>query len=316
MEQTPQGTPGSTQGASGDQQGQYCGQCGAPNPAGSRFCAQCGQPLTPAAFGGSGDYAGTTGGQHTEIYIPHPNVPEHHLRISAGACRLILRRGNALAWVTGTYDDPTGSLPCRVIQEGGAVRITQKPQFAGLQGWGRGVPTFDLALGTGQAYGLTVETGASENTFELSGLPLTRLVLKLGAGKNTVRFMEPNPQAMSVLDFDAGAGSMELYGLANANFAAMMLDGGAAAFICDFGGTLQRDASVHISTGLATVELRVPATTAARIIPESTLGHIDAGNGFAAREGGYWTAPALEGARPALTIQANVALGSLRLQTT
>ncbi len=306
MEQTPQGTPGA------GRQVQYCGQCGAPNPAGSNFCAQCGRPMAPAGFAG----AGSTAGQRTEINIPHPNVQEQHVRISVGACRLILRRGDTSAWVAGSYDDPTGSLPCRVIQEGGTARITQRPQFTGLPGWGRGVPTFDLALGTGQPYALTIETGASENTFELGGLPLTRLVLKLGAGKNTVRFLEPNPQAMSLLDMDAGAGNMELYGLANANFAAMMLDGGAATFICDFGGTLQRDASVHITTGLATVELRIPAATAARVIPESTLGHLDAGNGFTAREGGYWTAPALEGARPSLTIQANVALGSLRLVAT
>src|SRR5205823_5562018 len=197
----------------------------------------------------------------TDITIPFPDVGERHLRITVGACRLTITRGGGPAWVTGTYDDPTGSMPCRITQDGGAVRITQDPQLTQVLGLSRGVPTFELALGTAQPYMLTIETGASETAFELGGLPLTRLIVKLGAGKNVMRFSEPNPQAMGVFDLDAGAGSMELYSLANANFAELMLDGGAAAFTCDFGGALQRDAYARISTGLSTVDLSVPRVT-------------------------------------------------------
>jgi hypothetical protein len=52
--------------------------------------------------------------------------------------------------VTGTYDDPTKSMPCRIIQEDGKVRITHEPQLTQVLGLSRGVPTFDLALGTAQ----------------------------------------------------------------------------------------------------------------------------------------------------------------------
>jgi hypothetical protein len=255
-------------------------------------------------------------GTRTAITIPFPDVGERHLRITVGACRLTITRDGGPAWVTGTYDDPTRSMPCRITQEGGMVWITQNPQLAQLLGLSQGVPTFDLALGTAQPYMLTVETGASDTALELGGLPLTRLIVKLGAGKNVLRFSEPNPQAMSVFDLDAGAGSTEIYGLANANFADMRLDGGAAAFTCDFGGTLQRDAYARISTGLSTVDLRVPRTTAARIISEAVLGHLEASSGFSTREGGYWTDAALAGGTPVLTIHANVALGSLRLHAT
>src|SRR5919201_1553599 len=207
-------------------------------------------------------------------------------------------------------------MPCRVTQEGGIVRIAQNPQLAQLLGLPRGVPTCDVALGTAQPYMLTIETGASDTAFELGGLPLTRLIVKLGVGKNVLRFSEPNPQAMSVFDLAAGAGSMEIYSLANANSADMRLDGGAAAFTCDFGGTLQRDAYARISTGLSAVDLRVPRATAARIISEAVLGQLEAGSGFTTREGGYWTDAALAGGTPVLTIHANVALGSLRLHAT
>jgi hypothetical protein len=251
----------------------------------------------------------------TEIQIPYPEAAERHLRIRVGACRLRIARGGGALWVTGTYDDPTGSLECRIVQDGGSVRITQEPHLLGLGGLGRGVPTFDLALGTVQPFALTIETGASETTFELGGVPLTRLAVKLGAGKAVMRFLEPNPQPMSLLDLDAGAGSIELRALANANFTDMTLDGGAAVFTCDFSGTLQRAASAHISTGMSAVEILVPGSTAASVIADSTLGHLDVGDGFATREGGYWTQAGLAGSTPMLIIHASVALGSLSLHT-
>ena len=147
-------------------------------------------------------------------------------------------------------------------------------------------------------------------------MPITRLAVKLGAGKNVMRFSAPNPQVMSLLDLDAGAGGMEVGGLANANFAELTIDGGAASFLCDFGGTLQRDAYARISTGLSSVEIVVPSSTAVRFVSESFLGHLDVSEGFSKQGGEYWTRAAVSGITPVLTIHASVALGSVRLQAT
>jgi hypothetical protein len=78
---------------------------------------------------------------------------------------------------------------------------------------------------------LTIETDASDSTFELPGLPLSCLSVQLDAGKTVLRFSQPNPWALSVFDLDAGAGSVEIDSLVNANGANLRLDG----------GTLQRD---------------------------------------------------------------------------
>ena len=120
---------------------------------------------------------------------------------------------------------------------------------------------------------------------------------------------------MSRLEINAGAGVWELRMLANANFADLSLAGGAASFICDFGGTLKRDAAAHLSTGMSTMDLLVPSATAARIVTDTTLGHVDVADGFVTREGGYWTAAAAEGATPVLNIRAEVALGMLNLRS-
>jgi hypothetical protein len=252
--------------------------------------------------------------ERTDISIPFPEAAERHLRIRVGACRLRLTRGGGTAWVQGSYHDPTESVPSRTFLEGGTAHITQEPHLGSLRGVGRGVPTFDLALGIAQPFMLSVETGASDADLELGGVPLTRLAVKLGAAKTVLRFLEPNPELMTVLDLDAGAGNLELRGLANANVSDMTLDGGAAAFVCDFGGTLRRDTFARLNTGVSSLEVVVPAATAARITVDSTLGSVQTDDGFTTREGGYWTQAAMAGGSPMLAIHVNVALGMLRLR--
>jgi hypothetical protein len=252
----------------------------------------------------------------TEINVAYPEASDLQLRITVGACRLKIKPGEGDAWITGSYEDPTGKLPAKILQEGGTVRITQSHSWTDILGWFGGVPTFDLALGKVRPYTLALESGASENKFDLGGLPISRLVAKQGAGKMEIDFSAPNTQAMSLLNLGAGAAGMELRNLANANFAEMSVDGGAAAYKFDFGGTLQRNAHVKISTGMSSVEIRVPAATAAKITSESLVGGLDIGDGFTKKEGAFWTQGALAGNTPVLTIHTSVALGALRLRTT
>ena len=154
-----------------------------------------------------------------------------------------------------------------------------------------------------------------ENRLDLGGLPITRLSFKHGAGKSVIDFSAPNPQVMTLLDIVAGAGSTELGHLANARFAELSVEGGMASFTLDFSGTLQQDAHAHIASGLASVEVNVPASTAARVRAESPLGHIDVGAGFTTRVGAFCSPAAAEGQTPVLTIEANIALGRLTLRS-
>ncbi|MHB1326247.1 MAG: hypothetical protein ACYDGS_09905 [Thermoleophilia bacterium] len=52
----------------------------------------------------------------------------------------------------------------------------------------------------------SIETGASNSSFELGGRPLTRLVVKKRAGRCAFDFSAPNPEEMAEIDVDAGAG--------------------------------------------------------------------------------------------------------------
>ena len=251
----------------------------------------------------------------TEINVAYPEADYCDLRMVVGACRLRIAPGEGGAWVTGTYRDPSRALPCRVVQQGGMVWITQAHNVADLAGLLSGIPSFDLALGKARPYRLTIESGASDNSLDLGGLPISRLVVRQGAGKVDMDFSSPNPEVMSLFNLGVGAGGAEVRNLANAVFIEMAVEGGAAAYKLDVGGPLQRSAHVGIATGMSSVEIVVPASTAVRITSESLLGSLDLGDGFTKKEGAFWTEGALGGGAPVLTIHTSVALGMLRLRT-
>ena len=140
--------------------------------------------------------------------------------------------------------------------------------------------------------------------------------MRQGAGKFEVNFSEPNPHPMEVLEASSGAAGIELENLANANFAEMRLSGGAAGYELDFGGVLSQESRVNVETGLSEVEISVPASTAARIVVETTLGSVGVGDGFTKREWAFLTEGAVSGDVPLLEIRAGVRLGSLQLRAT
>jgi CheY-like chemotaxis protein len=272
----------------------------------------------------------------TTIRVPFPEADGDtraeclYLRISVGVCRLTVKPTAGDNWVEGTYADPSGMLPLRVVQDGAMTRLTQEHNSAagfgpftappaprnptGL-GWGANIAQLELELGKGKPYELTIESGASECDLDLGGLPLNRLAIRQGAGKYCIDFTEPNPEVMNLLSVGAGACSLEMHHLANANMTEMSVQGGAAAYKFDLSGVLRRDTRVRVATGFSSVEFIIPLSTAAQVTAETVMGTVDVGEGFAKRGGTFYTGAALDGKRPMLTIQANNALGVLRLRT-
>ena len=249
----------------------------------------------------------------TPIDVAYPDVTDLQLEIALAAGRLKLQPGATEPWVRGTYRDPSESLPCRVKREGGTLRIASGWNPSALLGLLNGWPTLELGLGTEHPYTISLETGGSELDLALGGVPLQRLILKQGAGKGAVNFPSPNPSAMSLFQFSTGAGAMELRNLANANCSEMLLEGGAASCSCDFAGTLTRDTNVRISTGLSSVDVHVPATTAARVSAKSVVGGVYPDRGWTLTDDVYSSPAAATGVSPVLRIHVSTAVGAVHL---
>jgi hypothetical protein len=253
----------------------------------------------------------------TPIHIAYPSVSDPHLRIALGACRFKVRPGEGDRWVAGTYSDPTDRRALRIVEEQAGVMITEaEPSFERIPAVFGGIPSYELEFGKERPFALTIETGASDFDLDLGGVPLSRLMVRQGAGKFELGFPQPNPEPMELLEISSGAAAIELENLANANFSEMRLSGGAASYELDFDGVLSQDAEVSLETGISGVVVSVPTSTAARVTAETTLGSVDVGDGFTKSEGAFSTEAALRGDRPVLRIRAGVRLGSLQLKAT
>ena len=249
------------------------------------------------------------------ITIPYPDTPELLFRLRLGPCRLRVKPSDGPEWVTGTYEDQGSALPIESRVEGGRATIAQRfdpGSFASVFA----LPQLDLAIGCARSFAFVIETGASENAFDLGGLPITALELKAGAGKYEVDFATTNPVEMRSIELGTGAGALTVRRLANANFNYVHLGSGVAGCILDFSGELRRDASARIDAGLASVEIAVPATTAMRVITKAFVANTDAIGPLTRKGDEYYTAPALEGKHPLLSIEVSMALGQLTLRAT
>lgn len=247
------------------------------------------------------------------IDLAYPEAGDLTLILRTGPCRVRFTVSDGPSWISGTYGDPTGALPLQV-RPGTTTVLSQAfepTSFTGLL-----LPRLDLAFGRARPFALEIQAGASENTFDLGGLPLSRLSVKAGAGRYEIDFAKPNPTAMSVLELSAGAGAITARHLANANFTTMRFGGGVAACMLDFGGQLLRDATARVDAGLGSVDITAPALTPVRIEAKAFASARRATGAFVAQGDTYSTQPALQGAHPRLDIEVSLAFGSLNLATT
>jgi hypothetical protein len=249
----------------------------------------------------------------TAIDIPFASADALHLHLAVGACRLLARPGDGPQWVAGSYDDPSNAVPMRITQENGTARLSQSFTWPGTWGSITQPPTFDLALGKGRPYALTVEGGAGDVVMDLGGLALSSLNVKFGAGKFELDFPAPNPHPMEQLTISTGAAGIFLKNLANANCTQITVEGGAASYELDFGGTLLRNTSVRINAAMSGVAVRVPATTAVKVVGDSVIGGLDVGDGFMKQEGAFWNMAALNGGQPLLSISASIVMGGVEI---
>ena len=251
--------------------------------------------------------APTAGPEQTDqISVPAPSSAETHLRLSFGAGELTLSPGaKNLVEGTATYRIP--ELKPEVTTSGSSVDIKEgtlhsipNPQDA------RSI--WDFKLGS-TPMDLQINAGAYKGTYELGGLALTGLTIKDGAADVNLSFSQPNPAQMTILRYETGASSVKLTGLANANLGTLIFNSGAGDYTLDFSGTLKRDATVTLSSGLSNLILVVPAGIPANVTVESGASNVNAGPGWSQNGNAY----SQSGSGPVLTFVVKTGAGNLTL---
>jgi hypothetical protein len=169
--------------------------------------------------------------------------------------------------------------------------------------------TWDLSLTNRLPLRLSIEGGASENTFDFSGLQLTSLKIIQGASDTTIRFDTPNPLLMEQFTFTTGASSAKLFGLGHANFKQMTMSGGAGDYTLDFSGALSQDSIVDIKAGISNISIIIPSGMRAVIHNQGTVSNINTSGTWLLTDDTYTTL--VEG--HTLTINLDLAIGNVNL---
>lgn len=220
------------------------------------------------------------------------------LTLAFGAGELNLSPGVQTTIVSGTTTYNYKQLKPVISFDDENVRIQSGDgTFRSLPGAGTLVNRWDLQLGN-SPLDLTIEAGAYDGVFELGGLALTGLTVKDGAATVELSFSAPNLAEMTMFRYETGASNVTLNGLANANFSTMLFKSGAGDYLLDFSGTLQRDATVSIESGLSNIILIIPAGVHAVVTTEGGVTNVHTGPDWAQNGNVYTQA----GDGPTLTI--------------
>jgi len=240
------------------------------------------------------------------ITVPASGLGTTRLSILFGAGELNLNPGaQDLVDGTATYNVP--DLKPAIVTDSNDIEVKQGnlkdiPYPTNIKN------NWDFKLGN-TPMDLTINAGAYTGTYEFGGLSLTNLTIKDGASNVKLTFSQANPNEMTLFRYETGASSVKLNGLANANFSTMIFNSGAGDYTLDFSGTLKRDATITISSGLSNIILVIPQSVNANVTTESGLANINAGSGWT-QSGDQYTQ---SGSGPTLTFLIKTGAGNLSL---
>jgi hypothetical protein len=171
-----------------------------------------------------------------------------------------------------------------------------------------------LRLGRGVPMRLSVNAGATQGTYELGGLALQALTWNQGASAATVQFSQPNPDKLTTFDVTAGASSLTMTGLANADLGAATFKLGAGSLTLAFDGVLAQDATITVGGGAGSLTIISGGNPVQVETGDSALSRVSkgewtqAGQTFSSPE---WTATT----GPRIMISADVGAGEVKLLT-
>jgi len=252
--------------------------------------------------------------QTVELRVPMPDLSSSAVELNLDfiAGDLKLAPGESVALVSGTAIYNAADFEPKVLTNGSSCTLKSGEMKI------EGIPTFDDELKNewdlqlaDTPMSLNINAGAYEGSFELGGLSLEKLVIDEGGSTLIGGFSTPNQVEMSSFTVSTGGSTMQLTGLANANFEQMTFDSGAGDYTLSFDGELKRDANVMIETGAATVNLIIPEGVNAQVTFDGGLTTINKSGGWEQNETVY----TLSGSGPAITITIKMGLGTLNLKT-
>jgi hypothetical protein len=173
---------------------------------------------------------------------------------------------------------------------------------------------WDITLSTRYPVTIEMDIGACEADFDLGGIPIKEMSLDIGAASGVLEFSKPNPERLDEMNIDAGASSLEMRQLGNANFEYLSFDGGVGSFELDLRGEYKDESTVNIEVGLGSVEITMPKGVPFRIETDGDhfLSSIDFhNNDMSEVDDDVWESDDFEDADARIILELSAGLGSI-----
>lgn len=125
---------------------------------------------------------------------------------------------------------------------------------------------WNLKLPSGVPLQLYINTATYSGDIDLTNLQIENFYLTTGASQTNIVFNQPNLIDLKNINVKAGASTIKMLGLANANFDEMNFSGGVGSYTFDFSGNLTKKSKVSINVGVAKIILKIPSNMGTKII--------------------------------------------------
>lgn len=211
------------------------------------------------------------------------------------------------------YDASTGTLEIGINtpkQEDGSS--PWRTAFLGMGSSHDEPSTLTLGVSRDVPLDLYLRSGATESSFDLGDLSLSRLRVETGASETRLDFRTPNPIPLTELDVNSGAASVTVTNLGNSNAQSVRVHTGVGAVDLDFSGSLSRDMAVNLDVALGAVTLTVPRDVGLRVRMSKVLAGFQ-GPDMVEQDGVYTSTNWTNAARK-ITVDANASFGNVEVQ--
>jgi hypothetical protein len=176
---------------------------------------------------------------------------------------------------------------------------------------------WDVTLSRRYPTSLDFEIGACDAEIDLGGLPLKELSLEVGAASGTITFPEVNRERCRQITIEAGASSLKMIDIGNANFDEFEFSGGVGSFELDFRGKYHGESTINIDVGLGSADLILPDDVPIRV--ETSGGHwfssVDFhGEDLEEVDDDTYESPGFDKARDRIVLNVEVGMGAVDLR--
>ncbi|MCH7947277.1 MAG: hypothetical protein IIC66_05700 [candidate division Zixibacteria bacterium] len=173
---------------------------------------------------------------------------------------------------------------------------------------------WDIVLSDKFEFSINLDIGACVADFDFGGIRLTDLDIDVGAASGVIDFSEPNKSRLREINIDAGASSLEMHNLGNANFEYFEFSGGIGSYDFDFRGKYSGESKINIEIGLGAAEIILPRGVPVRVETEggNWLSSIDFHNDDLVEiDDDIYETEDFENAKTRIILRLEVGLGSI-----